>query len=454
MAPELRPVSIGKIYLDPENPRHEMLLDEPSIIKHLVAKEQVRALAKDISEAGSTNPLDLVALVCHPKVKNGFIVVEGNRRICALKLLADPDKAGTEKDKRYFSNLAQNMPTRISKIQSAVFSSRDKARRWFTLRHDGEQGGVGTKAWDASQKTRFSLRNSGKSPNTQALLIIDYAKQRGLLSPELLEQLSVTTITRYLSNPVFRHAMGLHDGSSLQISVPDAEFERALARFLGDSLNPDTGVSSRTSAGDRKAYASRLQQEGVAATSFQAAPHVPGTVEPYAPAPAPDLAPPAQPASPPLEGPPAAGAARDNRNPDKRKYVIPSGFSARIKDNTLKRLYDELKKIDATEFSFASVYLMRTVLEKSTILYLRGKRINPKADLHHKLGQLAEVLKLEGMTDKELKFLRTISSSIDNQHSADSIGYYVHGGAVPAPNYAFRYWDNIEHIMQRVLNAV
>lgn len=453
MAPELRPVSIGKIYLDPENPRHESLPDEASIIKHLVAEEQVRALAKDISEAGSTNPLELIAVVPHPKVSGKYIVVEGNRRVCALKLLADPDKAANDKDKRYFTTLAKNMPAGIPRVQAAVFKSHAAARRWFALRHEGEQDGVGTKAWDAKQKARFSLRNSGKNPNTQALLIIDYARQHHLLSPDLLGQLSVTTITRFLSNPIVRHALGLHDGNSLQISVPDAEFERALVRFLNDSLNPGaTGVSSRTSAADRKAYASLLHKEGAAATGFGVALHIPRTTEPHTISQ--DIAPSIPSLSPPLEATPPSSTPRDNRNPDKRKYVIPSTFSARIRDKTLKRLYDELKKIDATEFSFASTYLLRTVLEKSAILYLKSKKIDPKKDLHLKLGQLAEVLQGEGMTDKELKFLRTIASTVDNQHSAESIGHYVHGGSAPSPTYTFRYWDNIEHIMQRVLNAV
>lgn len=101
MATAQQTVLLSRIYLDPENPRHETLPDEPSIIKHLVAKEGVRPLAKDIAEAGGTSPIDLIALVQHPKVKNAYVVVEGNRRICALKLLQDADKAGNEKDKRY-----------------------------------------------------------------------------------------------------------------------------------------------------------------------------------------------------------------------------------------------------------------------------------------------------------------------------------------------------------------
>ncbi|MEN9376597.1 MAG: hypothetical protein RL710_1754, partial [Pseudomonadota bacterium] len=208
-------VSLTRIYLDPENPRHETLPDEPSIIKHLVSKEKVRALAKSIAEEGGTSPIELVALVQHPKVKTGYVVVEGNRRICALKLLQDPDKAGSEKEKRYFANLAQGMPHAINKVNAMVFDSRDAARRWFALRHEGEQDGVGTKAWDADQKTRFSVRTQGKNPNAQALLVLDYARQHQLLNAQEVAQLNITTLTRYLSNPVMRHALGLADGNTL-----------------------------------------------------------------------------------------------------------------------------------------------------------------------------------------------------------------------------------------------
>ena len=451
MAPVLQTVSVGKIYLDPENPRHESLPDEATIIRHLVSKELIRPLARDIADAGSLNPLELIALIRHPKVASGFVVVEGNRRICALKLLADPDKADTEKDKRYFTGLAKNQTTRVSKIQAMVFESRGHARRWFALRHEGEQEGVGTKAWNADQKARFSLRNSGRNPNAQAVLIIDFARRHNLLRPEDLEQLSTTTITRYLSNPVFRHALGLHDGNSLQIDVPDTEFERALVRFLTDSLSPDSsGVSSRTNAADRKTYANRLHHDGVAATSFGSGTHEAraGVLSGVVPSGSTVVN------APPSAVPPPPDATRDNRSPDKRKHVVPSTFSARVKDKTLKRLYDELKKIDAREFSFSSVYLMRTVLEKSTILYLKSKKVSPKGEFHHKLGQLVVALKADGMSDKELKFLRTISSAVDDQHSADSIGHFVHGGSIPSPAYVFRYWDNMEHVFQRVLNAV
>lgn len=461
-------VSLTRIYLDPENPRHETLPDELSIIKHLISKEKVRALAKSIAEEGGTSPIELIALVQHPKVKTGYVVVEGNRRICALKLLQDPDKAGSEKEKRYFANLAQGMQHAINKVNAMVFDSRDTARRWFALRHEGEQDGVGTKAWDADQKTRFSVRTQGKNPNAQALLVLDYARQHQLLNAQEVAQLSITTLTRYLSNPVMRHALGLADGNTLDIQVPDVEFERALTRFLRDALTPQTsGVTSRTSATQRKAYAATLVREGVAATTFGGPRRAPrsGSYIPTSPSSnsTHSQAPANSPASPTAEAAPPAmnadGAAtpgvRDNRNPDKRSYVIASSFRVPIKNKQLKRLFDELKKIDALQFSFAATYLLRAVLENGIAAYLKSKSITPHGKLHEKYKQLAAQLQTEGMTDRELKFLRTIAQNgADDAFSPDTLGHYIHGGAVPAVNYAMRYWDNMESIMARVLKGL
>jgi hypothetical protein len=463
----LQQVLLTRIYLDPDNPRHETLPDEPSIIKHLVSREKVRALAKSIAEEGGTSPIELIALVKHPKVKTAYVVVEGNRRICALKLLQDPDKAGSENNRRYFAHLAQGMRHTISKVNAMVFDTRDDARRWFALRHEGEQDGVGTKAWDADQKTRFSVRTQGKNPNAQALLVLDYARQHKLLNTQEVDQLNITTLTRYLSNPVMRHSLGLADGNTLDIEVPDVEFERALTRFLRDALTPQaSGVTSRTSAADRKAYANKLIREGVAATTLGGPRRAPRSVGDASISPPPEYAPTqthtngttgstieAKMPATNVDGGTSLNA-RDNRNPDKRNYVISPSFRAPIKHKQLKRLFDELKKIDALQFGFAATYLLRAVLENGIAAYLRAKSVTPHKDLHEKYKQLVTQLQSEGVPPRELKFLRTIAlNGRDDAFSPDTLGHYIHGGATPSANYAMRYWDNMESIMARVLQG-
>lgn len=153
------------------------------------------------------------------------------------------------------------------------------------------------------------------------------------------------------------------------------------------------------------------------------------------------------------EGDPAL--TRDLQHPDRRRKVISTRFATKIKDKVLRRLYRELKDIDAVDFTVAATALFRSVLEKSTSLYLFSKGITPDSKLDEKLKQLAKQLSTEGMKDRELKFLRTIATNgKDGDYAPDTLGHYIHGGAIPTPTYVFRYWDNMEHILRHTLSQV
>lgn len=396
-------------------------------------------LARHISNVGSTSPLERIAVVKHQKVKDAYVSVEGNRRLCALKLLADPDKADSESNKRFFRGLAERMKRRPKTVEAVIFSDRDIAGPWISLRHEGEQGGVGTKSWNSDQKARFHAKSGKqKNPDIQSLLLKDYARDKGLLAKDQIESVSITTLTRYLSNPVFRAAMGLVDNKTLTVTVPTEEFERIVKRFLIDTLDQQSGVNSRTNAAERKAYAEKLRVEGIAPTTRDLPPI--------------DLS--AGPRSPDPTENRKVQQQRNNRSPDSRKTVVPKNFTAHIKDKILKRLYDELRDLDAEEFSFAATYLMRAVIEQAAKLFLQqnGKTID--GELHKKLGRVAELLAARGMSDRELKALRTMATDKDSRYSPDTLGHFVHGGAVPTHTAVIRLWDSLEPVLASIFKQL
>lgn len=432
-------VDIGRIYLDNNNPRHDPIQNESEIISHLIIHESVKQLARHIASVGSTSPLERIAVIDHPKVKDAYITAEGNRRICAIKLLADPDKADTEANKKYFHSLANGMVHRPNRLEAVVFKDMQSARPWLSLRHEGEQGGVGTRAWNSRQKARFNAQgNNVQNPNIQASLLMDYARAKHLLSSEEISALSITTLTRFLSNPVFRDMLGLVDNKTLTIKVPIEEFNLVVIRFLTDALNPVSGVNSRTSVAERKAYADKLRAEQVAPTTHG---HHPIDLNAKQKSQIPERS-----ASSPTET-----ATRNNRSPNDRKKVVPSSFSAHIHDKILKRLYDELRDLDAEQFPFAATYLLRAVIEQMATIFLKKKGIPIQRELHNKLGDVAVILKNQGVDDRQLKALRTMSNDKDSRYSPDTLGNYVHGGAVPTRVDAIKAWDSIEPIITIVL---
>jgi len=424
-------VKISEIYLDNDNPRHVAIDNEPDIIKHLVAKENIKALAKSIVALGSTSPLERVALFSHPKVKGAYCSAEGNRRICALKLLADPSKAPNESTRKTFESLAKKLSSPLLTIDAVIFDDPETARPWISLRHEGPQDGAGTKPWNPVQKARWNAKGEGpNNPNIQASLLVDYAVKHGLVDEADRSGISVTTLTRYLSSPVFRHTVGLVDNKSLRVNVPKEEFDRVAERFLLDSVTPDSGVNSRTSAHQRKEYASKLRTEGVAPHGRMA--EVDLLIAPVTT---------------------KTSTKRDSGSPKRRPRVIPSSFAAHIANPVLKRMYDELKGIDPDEFTFAATYLLRAVIEMSASLRLKKAGIAQPKELHQKLEKLADLLEKEGKTDREVKVLRTMANNKHSPFSPDTIGHFVHGGAVPTKTDLYACWDSVQELMSTIFIA-
>ncbi len=431
---------ISRIQLDLTNPRHEPMETEAEVIQWMLSHEKVRQLASHIVRVGGMSPLELMAVVPHPKLGASFITAEGNRRLCALKLLNDPDKASKEPDRRYFHALKRRLEKPISDVNVVIFRTMDDARPWLELRHEGPQDGVGTKSWNAKQKTRFNAQGRGNSPNARALAVVDYAASKRLLPADDLNELALTTLTRFLGTPEVRAALGLTDSREVEITVPDAEFDRAISRFLRDALQPESDVHSRTDADERKRYAETFRKRPEAPITRNLTPHRPG-----------DGAGENGGAS----GGKQSGKGRNNRSPNDRDSVVPAGFAVKINNAHLKRLYDELRTIPLNDFQFAPVYLLRAVIEQAAFQYLRKKGKTPGSELHLKLGALADQLEQEGITESELRNLRIMASAEkDSNRSAHTFGHYVHGNATPHKSVPITVWDNLEPIMQRVLGAL
>ena len=150
------------------------------------------------------------------------------------------------------------------------------------------------------------------------------------------------------------------------------------------------------------------------------------------------------------------GQGGENRSPDKRKNVIPHEFRCVIKDRIHKRIYDELKRIDAEEHPFASAYLLRAFIEITTRSFCKKYGINnSKNDLHLQIGRAADYLQSQGIAAKELKALRIMANERDSGYSPESLGAAVHGGGlIPTRTDLNRYWDSLEGGLRMMLERL
>lgn len=206
---EYKKLRASQVRLDPQNPRlpdgtssdHEAinrLLDEnyPAML----------ALAKDLVETGESNPAELPIVV-----KDGpkYLVIEGNRRFAALKLLGTPSLADDEKQRTAFGRLAKK-GTHPKTVMCAVDTSRETADHWLVLRHTGENRGVGVRRWNAEQTATHRQRAKATvdSGTTRSLVIADELEEAYARDPEMVATVrrvrgsKLTNIGRFFAGEV------------------------------------------------------------------------------------------------------------------------------------------------------------------------------------------------------------------------------------------------------------
>ena len=437
------------IYLDTKNPRHNPIDDQNEIIKYLISKEKVKELAKDISSHG-ISPIELFAVLDDGNGK--YIALEGNRRQCALILLNDPMRSPNS-DRTYFQRLADSMPSPITEVDSVVFNSREEADPWIDRRHEGQQDGIGIKQWDATQKTRRNLSRKLKDRNALSQALLQYAVESKYLSQDETERI-LTTATRYLANPFLRKTMGIVSKSNdpdVAINVSSDDFDRVLEKFCKDLIDEESGVSSRSKKADWENYAKNLAQEGFAPSAncpdhkLSDRRNSNGEVNEN-------------------NGGGQDPGGRMNPDPDKRKHIIPSsGFSAKIKDNNLRRALGELKKIPVQKFPLATAMVCRVFLERTYLLFYEKRQgggpvvIPPKTHLLLKkvVDQIEQDKKALSRPEKEaLNALKRVQSNETNVLSPRTLGANVHLAHYPNPAELNREWDNVQAILLYMLKKI
>ncbi len=251
-------VEVDRIFLYEENPRHEPIESQEEIIEYLCKDEQVFNLARNISEAGP-NPLVLAGLVQIPgsgasSTKKAYQVWEGNRRICAIKLLNDPDLAPPHLRKDFARLASESAEIPIKKLPAVIFEDHDDLKYWMGIIHDGAQAGVGLLSWNSDQKAR----HFGSSRNRVALAVLDAAEELGLITKEE-RQGKLTTAQRFLNSPVVREAIGIDTSNPEDFTYnrPADDFKKQLSRFI-DDLKEGNKITSRYNRSQVDVYGRKL----------------------------------------------------------------------------------------------------------------------------------------------------------------------------------------------------
>ena len=158
--------SIKRLHLDLRNPR----LGRPSVATEAEAMSRllkefgpkITGLARSIAEHG-LNPTESWAIV---NEDGKYVVLEGNRRLVACRLLDNPRKAPDPGITATFERIKRGVRTAGSYLNPSCveFDHRADARYWIHLKHHGAGSGEGTAAWGPEMVYLDQVNNGSISP--------------------------------------------------------------------------------------------------------------------------------------------------------------------------------------------------------------------------------------------------------------------------------------------------
>jgi hypothetical protein len=263
-------VLVSQLLLDNQNPRLPISqVNQRDTIRAMLSSqpEKIITLANHIIVNG-VNPSSL-PIIMPSNEKGYFTVLDGNRRVTALKLLESPSLG----DDLLTQNLSHKLKTLsnsfkdspINKLVCIVVASREDADTWIELVHRGENEGAGTVQWDGQVSARYDARRSGNT--SIALQVIDLMSNH----PNLIEKTKkkietgkfpITTLSRLLSTPYVREKLGIQSKEGKLYGVyPSQEISKGLSHILNDLGTGNVTVSDIKRQSQRIDYINSFSKE-------------------------------------------------------------------------------------------------------------------------------------------------------------------------------------------------
>lgn len=203
--------TIEQLSLDSLNPRIDTASSQRQALEKVIGDdpEKLVRLAKSILKRG-LNPMDRL-LVFRPKGARTYVVVEGNRRAAALRILVNPTSLGElnidDSVRRRLEEAARTfVAEKVEPIACFDVGSRENARYWLQLRHTGENEGEGVVGWKSIAQSRFL----GGEP---ALEVLQFVRTYGGLLDAELDRIdrrfNLTTLRRLMESRPVREKIGI-----------------------------------------------------------------------------------------------------------------------------------------------------------------------------------------------------------------------------------------------------
>lgn len=234
-------IDYKKLIVNPENYRFDPVDTQDQAINLMLEEKgtEIFNLAKHILEHGLDNAKDFRLI---KKEKGKFLVLDGNRRVTAIKCLHDISLVKDASLKRKFVSLKIDKNKLPQKVNAFIYSSEEVAAKWIKLDHTGKNEGAGQDSWGAAEVDRFEYKFEGKlSPAMQAVMLIEREKNKKFDT----RKLKVSTINRIFSNPEARSYIGIDiKDQKIHFTTSKKEAVERIDRLFNKIIDDDVKVDA------------------------------------------------------------------------------------------------------------------------------------------------------------------------------------------------------------------
>jgi hypothetical protein len=456
---------VTSLSLDPLNPRIPELATTPTqrdIVAELVTHDNVYELAKDIVEQGFF-PTELLVGVGD---SDGDTILEGNRRLAALKLLIAPELAPDQDVKKFRSLSEKVSKSTVSKVRVVFAPSREAAAPLIVNRHTR----LGIHRWQPAQQAKY-MRTLVRAD----MSIDEVAKQFGVSKAELIKNLKTdsmyqvacaldlpepiaavvrnprqfnsSVLERLVQSPDAMSYLGVEfeEDGSISGKIDPNEFKKAFGRMVTDIATGQEDTRSLNKNSDIETY---LKKFGSDAPNKKLKGSFTGdSLLGKASAPPPETKPTKN----------AKAAAKKQQT-----SLIPSGVKCHLDSPRINDIFRELRQLSVRQFPNATGALLRIFLELVVGNYLeKTKKIQPLLDKAKKDGKgndwapTARQMLHAVLADSDIilhpmvrKGLNKLVSDDDHPLSLDKMDQFVHNSYVaPTEDELRKLW----HLLQNLI---
>lgn len=376
---EEKTISVASLKLDALNPRlshinHEITQNE--LINEMINNYKIYDLAQSIAENGFFPDKNLIAV----KIDKTYVVVEGNRRLSALKALLTPEIITSNEKNKFLRLNSVIEKSFIDKVKIIIAPSREDANPIVFKEHTDKT----SMPWSRIMQAEFYRKQIEENHSIDEISSIYNKPKSEILSfLKLINMYDIACILEYSSDEIKKK---VYDKQTFNASVLERIYDsQEMKNFLKFEFEADGQIKGQTKKEDFKKAYTKVVEDIVTGkintrilNTKQDFKEYVGSIRSFEPKGTGRFTQSQliDGISKPVEKP-VKNELPSKKTIQQSSGVIQKGVPFTLEGATnLKQFYDELKKIPVKTYHNSAAVTLRVFLEKTLRVYLPKRKIN------------------------------------------------------------------------------